>query len=42
MGGFISNEMTLEPGLQALLYQTRWEIETEFDEIKTTLEEMES
>ena len=34
--------MTLEPGLLALLYKTRWEIEKVFDETKTKLQEKKS
>ncbi len=34
--------MTLEPGLLALLYKTRWEIEKVFDETKTKLAEKKS
>jgi hypothetical protein len=35
-------ERTLEPGLLALLYKTRWEIEKVFDETKTKLQEKKS
>ena len=34
--------LTLEPGLLALLYKTRWEIEKVFDETKTKLQEKKS
>jgi hypothetical protein len=36
---YLTTEMTLEPGLLALLYKTRWEIEKVFDETKTKLQE---
>jgi hypothetical protein len=39
---YLTNEMTLEPGLLALLYKTRWEIEKVFDETKTKLAEKKS
>ena len=39
---YLTNEMTLEPGLLALLYKTRWEIEKVFDETKTKLVEKKS
>ena len=35
---YLTSEMTLEPGLLALLYKTRWEIEKVFDETKTKLQ----
>jgi len=38
----LTSEMTLEPGLLALLYKTRWEIEKVFDETKTKLQEKKS
>ena len=38
----LTSEMTLEPGLLALLYKTRWEIEKVFDETKTKLAEKKS
>lgn len=34
---FITNEMTLAPGLLAHLYRMRWDIEKSFDEIKNRL-----
>ena len=39
---YLTNEMTLEAGLLALLYKTRWEIEKVFDETKTKLAEQKS
>ena len=39
---YLTTEMTLEPGLLALLYKTRWEIEKVFDETKTKLQEKKS
>ena len=39
---YLTSEMTLEPGLLALLYKTRWEIEKVFDETKTKLQEQKS
>jgi hypothetical protein len=39
---YLTNEMTLEPGVLALLYKTRWEIEKVFDETKTKLAEKKS
>lgn len=39
---YLTHEMTLEPGLLALLYKTRWEIEKVFDETKTKLAEKKS
>lgn len=39
---YLTNEMTLEPGLLVLLYKTRWEIEKVFDETKTKLQEKKS
>jgi len=36
---YLTTEMTLEPGLLALLHKTRWEIEKVFDETKTKLAE---
>lgn len=39
---YLTNEMTLAPGLIALLYKTRWEIEKVFDETKTKLQETKS
>ena len=36
---FISNEMTLPPGLIAHLYRMRWDIEKSFDEFKNKLHE---
>ena len=39
---YLTNEMTLEPGLLVLLYKTRWEIEKVFDETKTKLGEQKS
>jgi hypothetical protein len=36
---YLTTERTLEPGLLALLYKTRWEIEKVFDETKTKLQE---
>lgn len=34
---FITNEMTLPPGILALLYRMRWDIEKVFDEVKNRL-----
>lgn len=34
---FITNERTLEPGMLALLYRMRWDIEKVFDEVKNHL-----
>ena len=39
---YLPTELTLEPGLLALLYKTRWEIEQVFDETKTKLAEKKS
>ena len=39
---YLTSEMTLEPGLLALRYKTRWEIEKVFDETKTKLQEKKS
>jgi Transposase DDE domain len=39
---YLTSEMTLAPGLLALLYKTRWEIEKAFDETKTKLQEKKS
>ena len=39
---YLTSEMALEPGLLALLYKTRWEIERVFDETKTKLQEKQS
>jgi hypothetical protein len=39
---YLTSEMTLEPGLLALIYKTRWEIEKVFDETKTKLQEKKS
>jgi len=39
---YLTNEMTLDPGLLVLLYKTRWEIEKVFDETKTKLQEKKS
>ena len=39
---YLTSEMTLEPGLLALLYKTRWEIEKVYDETKTKLQEKKS
>jgi hypothetical protein len=36
---FLTNEMTLEPGLIALLYKRRWDLEKVFDELKNRLME---
>ena|GEM_PF-195501 len=36
---FITNEMTLPPGLIALLYRMRWDIEKVFDELKNKLQQ---
>lgn len=36
---FITNEMTLEPGVIAHLYKMRWDIEKVFDELKNKLQE---
>lgn len=36
---FITNEMTLPPGLIAHLYKMRWDIEKSFDEFKNKLQE---
>ena len=36
---YLTSELTLAPGLLALLYKTRWEIEQVFDETKTKLAE---
>jgi len=36
---FLTNEMTLPPGLIAHLYRMRWEIEKSFDEFKNKLQE---
>jgi len=34
---FLTNEMTLRPGVVALLYRMRWDIEKVFDELKNKL-----
>ena len=39
---YLTSEMTLEPGLLALLYKTRWERAQGFDETKTKLAEKKS
>ena len=39
---YLTSEMTLEPGLLALLDQTRWEIEKVFDETRAKLVEKKS
>lgn len=39
---YLTNELTLEPGLLVRLYKTRWEIEKVFDETKTKLAEQKS
>ena len=39
---YLTSEMTLAPGILALLYKTRWEIEKVFDETKTKLQEKKS
>ena len=39
---YLTSKMTLEPGLLALLDQTRWEIEKVFDETRTRLAEKKS
>lgn len=39
---YLTNELTLEPGLLVLLYKTRWEIEKVFDETKPKLAETKS
>lgn len=39
---YLTSEMTLEPGLIALLYKLRWEIEKVFDQTKNKLEEKKS
>ena len=39
---YLTSELTLEPGLLALLYKTRWKIEKVFDETKTKLQEKKS
>jgi hypothetical protein len=39
---YLTNEMTLAPGLLVLLYKTRWDIEKVFDETKTKLAEKKS
>lgn len=39
---YLTSELTLEPGLLALLYKTRWENEKVFDETKTKLAEKKS
>lgn len=36
---FLTNEMTLRPGLIAFLYKLRWEVEKVFDELKNKLGE---
>lgn len=36
---FLTNEMTIPPGLIARLYQMRWDIEKSYDEIKNKLNE---
>jgi hypothetical protein len=36
---FLTNEMTLEPGLIARLYQMRWDIEKTYDEVKNKCHE---
>lgn len=36
---FLTNEMNLEPGLIALLYKRRWDVEKVFDELKNRLRE---
>lgn len=39
---FITTEMTLPPGILALIYKQRWDIEKVFDEFKSKLEEKKS
>ena len=39
---FLTNELTLEPGLIVYLYLRRWDIEKTFDEFKNKLEERKS
>lgn len=39
---FITNQMTLPPGLIAFLYKLRWDVEKVFDEKKSKLEERKS
>jgi len=39
---YLTNELTLAPGLLVLLYKTRWDIEKVFDETKTKLAEKKS
>jgi len=39
---YLTSEMNLEPGLLALLYKTRWDIEKTYDETKTKLQERKS
>lgn len=36
---YLTSEMNLEPGMLALLYKTRWDIEKTYDETKTKLQE---
>ncbi|MFT4692868.1 MAG: hypothetical protein ACI9OD_005108 [Limisphaerales bacterium] len=39
---FLTTEMTLPPGILALIYKQRWDIEKVFDELKSKLEEKKS
>jgi len=39
---FLTNEMTLAPGLMVLIYRRRWDIEKVFDEFKNKLHEKKS
>lgn len=42
MYSFITNEMTLPPGLIAFLYKLRWDVEKVFDECKNKLEQQQA
>ena len=39
---FLTTEMTLPPGLIALLYKLRWDVEKVFDEAKNKLEQQQA
>jgi len=39
---FLTNEMTIRPGLIALLYKLRWDIEKVFDELKNKFKEQQA
>lgn len=39
---FLTNEMTLRPGLIAFLYKLRWDIEKTFDQLKNKLSELQA